>query len=584
MMLPRNAQEWVHWLEMGGGALWLRRGVWLLALAVLSGWIAYKQFDGPRTEMTLLQAGVARQLAAGEGFTTLVNYPQSVAFFRDRGLDFDPGLPYSEVTQPPLYPLVLSAALRLLPMDAWNRPIDAPNGHPADYLLLAVNIGLLWLAAGQTWSLGRRLFGPRAGSLAAVGLLLTAGIWNQTVAVNGTPLAMVILLGIFQCLASAHASEQAGRSAAMAWAGVGVGCGLLFLTEYTAGVLVVVLAIHAWRTSPDRRRRWISTGALLAAACLVALPWCLRNIQVAGHPVALARQDVALRAGDPTAEPARVRTTLSATEPAINLRKLANKGLSAVQQTLQRDVWVAGLFFSALFAAGWLYPFRAAEVRRMRAVFTASLLALVLAQAFLNSGESERWPAFYAAPLVMIFGAGFFTVLAGSNPTLAPWPALTAAGLLLLQAVPLLQDVLEPRRAHFHYPPYHPSLFAGMGQELRRHEDQRLGWMADAPAGAAWYSGQRVWAQPQSLREFYLISIEQPLLALVLSPETLDRPFFAELNPSGVEESRFGDWGRIYAGLIDGRMPREFPLQQMQRIADNYRVLIDPRPRPLPGK
>ncbi len=584
MKLPRNAQEWVHWLEMGGGAVWLRRGAWLLGLAVLSVWIAYKQFDGPRTEVTLLQAGVARQLAAGEGFSTLVNYPQSVAFLRSRGRDFDPSVPYPELTQPPLYPMVISAALRLLPEDAWDRPINAPNGHPADYLLLAVNVGLLWLAAGQTWSLGRRLFGVRAGLLAALGLLLTAGIWSQAVAVNGTPLAMVILLGIFQCLASAHALDQMGRTAIIPWAGVGAGCGLLFLTEYTAGVLLVVLAMHALRASPDRTRRWIQAGALLAAACLVTLPWCLRNIQVAGHPVALARQDVALRAGDSTAEPAALRTSVSAAEPAINLRKLANKGLSAVQQTVQKDLWAGALFFAALFASGWLYPFRAAEARRLRTVFTVSWVALVLAHSFLNSGESERWPAFYAAPLIMIFGAGFFTVLAGSNPSMATRPALAAAGLLLLQAVPLIQDVLEPRRAHFHYPPYHPSLFAGMGQEVRRHEDQRLGWMADVPAGAAWYSGQRVWAQPQSLREYYLISIEQPLLALVLSPQTLDRPFFAELNPSGVAESRFGDWGRIYEGLIEGRMPRDFPLQQVQRVADNYRVLIDPRPRPLPGK
>jgi hypothetical protein len=68
--------------------------------------------------------------------------------------------------------------------------------------------------------------------------------------------------------------------------------------------------------------------------------------------------------------------------------------------------------------------------------------------------------------------------------------------LLGLQAVPLWHDVMEPRRLHFHYPPYFPGLFMGMSRDLEmRGVGGRFGLMADVPAGVAWYGDHRVWAQ-----------------------------------------------------------------------------------------
>jgi hypothetical protein len=140
----------------------------------------------------------------------------------------------------------------------------------------------------------------------------------------------------------------------------------------------------------------------------------------------------------------------------------------------------------------------------------------------------------------------------------------------------LLQDVLEPRRVHFSYPPYHPGVFIELNRGLRRDQGPATGWMADVPAGAAWYSGLRVWAKPGTLREFHLASVSQPIEVLVLTPRTLDRPFFSELLRPPAAASRFGDWGRVYTGLIQDRLPAEFPLGQQQKLADNFRVLSSP--------
>ena len=101
----------------------------------------------------------------------------------------------------------------------------------------------------------------------------------------------------------------------------------------------------------------------------------------------------------------------------------------------------------------------------------------------------------------------------------------------ITQVLPLAHDALEPRRLHFQYPPYFPGLLQGLRVELERREQVgRFGIMADIPAGVAWYGRTRVWAQPPRLRDFYAITLEQPIGELLLTPRTLDRPFFSELN------------------------------------------------------
>jgi hypothetical protein len=70
---------------------------------------------------------------------------------------------------------------------------------------------------------------------------------------------------------------------------------------------------------------------------------------------------------------------------------------------------------------------------------------------------------------------------------------------------------------------------------------------------------------------------------LLLTPRTLDRPFFSQLNARPILPGtlaalpdRFGEWGEIYAGLLNGTVPREFPLTRPQKLAENLYVLINP--------
>ena len=587
----KSAQEFMHWLEVGAGARWIRRAAILTGTLVFSLLVSWKQFHGPVSESTLRQADVGRQLAGGAGFTTLVNYPQSVAVLQRRGVRFDPAQPNPELHHAPLYSIVIAGALRLLPeakrAALFASPPTPPDGFAADYFLLGVNLILLWLAAWLTYDLGRRLFEPRVGMLASFALLFSVSIWQETVVVNGTPLLMVLTLLAFaawhriEIAAEASAGEQIPAAALFF---LGMLCGGLFLAEYSAGALALVAPVYVAMRFRIKARL-IGMACLAAGFLVVSGPWLARNIAVAGHPVALAAQNVALKAGDPTAEPVMAMATLSAEMPPIDLKKLGNKALTTLQENLKTRLWSGGaMWLAAFFVAGWLYAFRSPTTNRLRWVATAGLGVLLVAQSALNSGATERHVAVWFAPVLMIFGAGFFFVLLGSNALLSQWPRLAATALVFLQALPLLHDVLEPRRLHFQYPPYFPALFQGMRQELARRESLGpFGIMADVPAGVAWYAQTRAWLQPPRLRDFYAITLEQPIGELLLTPRTLDRPFFSELNARpilpgtlGVVPNRFGEWGEIYAGLLTGAMPREFPLSSPQKLAENLFVLLNP--------
>jgi len=596
-MKTRSLQEWVHWLELGAGRRWVARAAVVLGVVLLSLRVGYTQFRGPLTETTLAQAVVARQLANGHGFTTLINYPQTAAWMKARATvhdaahpyQFDPATPFPELHQPPLYSLVLAAGLKAFPektrASLFETAPQPPDGFRADYVMLGLNILMLWLAAGMTYALGRRLFDEQTGTIATLGLLLSASIWSETVGLGGAPLSMVLTLGLMSALMRIGENEDGARMPWMALTMAGVLSGLLLLTDYSAGIALLVALGWVWRRI-FRGKRTGAVALVVATFLLVAGPWLIRNVGLTGNPLALAWQGIALKAGDPTAEPETWRATLSTTMPAIDLHKLGNKVLTSVQRNLRDKLWSGGgLFLTAFFVTGLVYRFRDDKVNRVRWLGVVLIASLTVAQAFFDSGEGERLPMVYATPLIVIFGAGFFSVLISSDERLHGHARWAAALLLAVQALPLAHDVFEPRRLHFNYPPYYPALFMTMRHEMRARGGDYPAWLADVPSGAAWYGGQRVWAQPATLRDFYGVCQEQTQLALMLTPHTLDRPYFSELTKRKAGEAgRLRDWSEVYAGLVTNRFPEGFPLSLPQKVADNFYVLIDPLAMRGPAK
>jgi hypothetical protein len=363
-------------------------------------------------------------------------------------------------------------------------------------------------------------------------------------------------------------------------AALGAIAGLLFLTEYSAGLTMLVLTGYlAWRLRGAVR--WPALGLLVAAFVLLVAPWLWRNTAVAGHPLGLAWQNLALKSGDTTAEPATQKNLATTEAPGLDLKKLGNKGLTGAELNLKERIWSGGgLMLTAFFIAGLIYQFRHGPTNRLRWFFTALMLVLLALQPFLNSGESPRLPAIYLAPLIIVFGAGFFFVLVDSQSAFTLHWKWAVAGVLVLQGIPLLRDSAQPRKVHFYYPPYYPNLFMELQKDMTNRFLPGTGVATDVPAGTAWYGRLRVWSKPEKLRDFYAITVEQNIGALLLTPVTLDKPFFTELAARGEDAIKLNDsggWGGVYSGLVTRRMPRDFPLgMPPQRLTENMVLLVNP--------
>lgn len=585
----RSSQDLILWLERGAGALLLRRALLVVAAIGLTVLYSWKQFHGLTDEWTIQQAELGRQVAMGEGFTTRVNYPQTYAVMKARGVPLDNHL-YPELTHAPLYPLTLAAVFAVLPKSIWEHTPEPPGGWLPDYIVLAVNLALLWVGLWLVWRLARRLFDERTAWVALAASAGSVTLWQQTVLAGGLPLLLVLMTAAFNVVASLEdgAGENPTDEPPLARLAVlGALGALLFLTEYSAGLALVVLGGYVvWRWRGAARVR--AVGVFAAAAVLFIAPWLARNIGAVGHPLGLAWQNVALKADDPTAYPWAFRNTSTAEAPPIDLKKIGNKGLTGMELNLKERLWSGGgMLLTAFFVAGLAYQFRHRAANRARWCFALTLLVLLAGQPYFSSGESPRLPAYYLAPLLIVFGAGFFFVLVDSQQKLAAHWQWVAVGLLALQALPLVRDCLEPRKIHFHYPPYFPNLFMELRRDTERAFLPGTVVAADVPAGAAWYGRFRVWAKPDRLRDFYEITVQQPIGALLLTSNTLDRPFFTELAARREEAIRSltdsGGWGVVYAGLVTRRMPSNFPLNgPPQRLTENMVLLVDPtaiRPR-----
>lgn len=582
----KSGQEIIHWLEQGRGANWLRRGAVVIAALLLTTIYSWKQFHGIPTEFVMQQAVLGRQLAQGEGFTTLVNYPQTYAVMQARGEQFKEQRLYPELHNAPLYALTLATVFKVLPESSWAGRPQPPDGWLPDYVVLLVNLALFWMAVGLVWRLALRLFDTRAAWLA---LLATAGsvtLWQQTVVLTGLPVFMVLMLAVFNVLAGLEeqwpeASPPFTKSMAGRVALLGTLGALLFLTEYSGGLVALVLGGYlALRMGGPAR--WPVLGVFVLALLLPVAPWLVRNTAVAGHPLGLAWQNLALKSGDPQAEPAAQRNLASTEAPGLDIKKLGNKGLTGMELNLRERLWSGGgLMLTAFFIAGLAYQFRHGPVNRVRWCFGMVLLVLLAAQPYFNSGESPRLPAYYLAPLIIVFGAGFFFVLVDSQAQLTMHWRWVMAGLLLLQGLPLVRDCLEPRKIHFHYPPYYPNLFMELKHDMSTRFLAGTGVATDVPAGTAWYGRMRVWAKPERLRDFSRIIVEQNIGALLLTPVTLDRPFFTELaarTGDTISLSDTGGWGGVYAGLVTRRMPPNFPLNlPPQKLTENMVLLVNPQ-------
>ena len=207
--------------------------------------------DDPATAwrwLLVLAGGLALARIAALFATPLQFYPDEAQYWL-----WSRELHWGYVSKPPLIAWLIWATTRLGDSEAWAR-LSAPLLHAAAMLAL--------------YRTGLRLYGPRAGLLAAVlyGLMPAVQVSALFIATDA-PLMCFLALSLWAYVALVQTSD-AGRRRLVAL-GFGAAMGLAFLAKFAAVYFLLSIVLHA-AIDRDARRAW-GRGAWALALLALAL-------------------------------------------------------------------------------------------------------------------------------------------------------------------------------------------------------------------------------------------------------------------------------------------------------------------------
>src|SRR5678815_1276023 len=268
MATETKIQTFVHKLEEGGWATWIRRAVLVAAVAYMFNLWMFKEsgFRGLSHEKAIEQAQIAREIARGNGFSTRMIRPAALWQFQsNKGafpLDTTP-----DTYHAPLAPYITAAVFKVTDLfnstaqSIANKWHDSRSGllqqagdfarefvydvrmnskvviYAYDKIIASLQLIFYFLAVLVSYFTAKRLFDKRLALFGIAFLLVCQTFWDF--ALSGLP--QMLLLFLFACatymLVRAVEARYAGKSTAW-WA---VGTGALFgLLALTHGVTIFV--------------------------------------------------------------------------------------------------------------------------------------------------------------------------------------------------------------------------------------------------------------------------------------------------------------------------------------------------------
>ena len=577
----KQLQEYLHRFEVGEGVRYLRGAVLLFGLVLLTAAYDWLEFRNLATPDAMDAAQLARNLAEGEGFTTRFIRPLSVHLMeahatRLGGRTNDPAClrgAHPDLAHPPLYPLILAGAMKVLPFDH-----DIPTGrtfriHQPDLLITFVNQALFFVALAVAFQLARRLFDSAVAWVTVLTMLGSDLLWRFTVSGLSTMVLLIVTLGLAWCLAGAErgAREKAwGPTRHALMAGLtGLIVGLGALTRYSFGWLI--LPVMAFFALYFPSRRLVLPASALLAFVLVISPWLARNYHHSGTLFGTA--GFVLMEGTPAFPANHLERSLDPEVGQVTMGDLGRKLLVNTGAILFDELpRLGGSFLTAFFLVGLMIPFVNPTLGRLRVFVMLSLFALTAVQAL---GRPLRTPLspqvnsenllVVLAPLVFMYGVALFFLLLDQVKLPFASARRWVIGLFVaLAAAPVVLALLPPRTDPRVLPLYYPPLIQQFTGWMEKDELM----MSDLPWAVAWYGHQRcVWTtlQVRSARgreDFYAFNdLRRPIHALYLTHATLDEPFFSEMYGDS-RASQELTWGRFAVdSALRSDLPPGFPLR-----------------------
>jgi hypothetical protein len=574
-MQPVGLQEWIHKIEEGEGAKYIRTGLFILALCGLAALWHIREAKNFSSRDAMDSAQVARNIAEGKGFTTDFIRPLSISLIEaHRGGGAHAELlreGHPDLANAPLYPVLLAGLMKILPM-RWEINEQFFWRYQPEWVIGGFNQLLFFAGLFLAYRIATRLFDRAVGFLAVLLMALTETFWQFTTSGLSTMLLMVLWLWLIDVLVRLEAGCREGAKSkkwqiAMALH-AGLIVGAMALTRYSMGWLILPLAAYVAVVVSGARGGAVAAVVAIFAICFA--PWLVRNYNISGtlfgtagfavHQGTLAFPGHLLE----RSLPRDVTLALNKVELDQYPRKLFVNGRDVLTDELPR---VCGNWIGALFLGSLLIPFRNPALRKLRVFIGATIALFVVVQAMGRTELSTEAPQinsenllFVFTPLFFVFGCGFFFVLLDQIEFSALWVrSVLQIGFVLLMSLPMMFRLLPPRAVPYDYPPYYPPYIQMVSAWL---EPQEL-MMSDMPWAVAWYGDQQcVWTTldvgTDKADDFYKINDERKAIrGLYLTPVTTNRRFLTEMR-----QGREGAWANFYLDVVVMKnLPTGFPLR-----------------------
>ncbi len=595
MLGSLKLQEWIHRVEEGAGARFMRWVLAIVAFVLVAVMYDVWCFRNLANAEAMDAAQLGRNIAAGRGFTTYCVRPLSLAMTGQRRADKSTLLKegHQDISNPPVYPLLLAVLLQVVPEGGDLGAIKGFNAVPTDLAIAVLNQLLLGVGAWLVFRLALDWFNRSVAWMSVILFVLTEHYWRFSVSGLSTIwlmdliLALAWLLGWFERGQRENASL--GRLLGLA-GGTGFVVGVSMLTRYSTGWLLLPVLVFILVCSP--RRRIVFFLAVLASFLLVVTPWLVRNVFLSGAPFGTQTfavlQDTPFFLGDSLERSLKPATTGLMEQKWTVLMAMTRKLVANSRIIFTSELpLLGGNWLWSFFLAGLLVRFRSTNLNRARWLVLGMLAVLLPVQALTRTHLTTEAQVFnsenllvLAAPLVLIFGVGLFFILFESLPIpSAPLRVGALTGFALLISLPMLLVFLPPRSRAF-APPYYPPRVQQMAHYLKEGELM----MSDVPWAMAWY-GERpcVWMPMNWKDDFYQINdFQRSVSGLYVSARTTDSRFFSNWFAG---DNR--GWGAFFLQcFVRGEVPTGFPLRHSpERLLSSGELLLMDRDRwsdPLP--
>jgi 4-amino-4-deoxy-L-arabinose transferase-like glycosyltransferase len=528
-------QGFVHAIEAGGPAVWIRRT--LLAVVVFSVALIYMySFRGLATSQAMDQAQIGRSIASGHGWRTDFIRPRAFGQLQANGKNV--GRVWLDTYNAPLPPFI--NAIALFPIKSRLSTGVSEAVFVGDKAIVSMALALYFASIVVIFFTARRLFDQKLAFLVCGLVLICETFWEY--ALSGLPQMLLLLLfnATVYVLVRAVQAQSSDERLGPWLIALGAGFGLLALTHaLTIWMFMAALVFCVFFFKPRGR----AAGIVLAVFLGLYSPWLLRNFILTGNPAGVAFYS--LFDGIRHSEAGWMRH-VGFDSAGLGLGAFRSKITSNLaSQTGRIFEYLGWSVVAAAFFFSLLHPFKRKETNIIRWFILALWAGALFGMAVYGMNEEQGVAAnqlhLLFIPLMSCYGLAYLLVQwhrLGLNLPLARLAFIV--GLFLLCGLPMLTSLWDmlfgSARTPSHWPPYAPpyigSLFNVMGPEEVI--------ASDMPWAVAWYAGRHsVWV-PDTVKAFNDLSdykvLGGPVNGLLLTPISGSQNKFGDILKGEYQE------------------------------------------------